>query len=107
MARDGCHRAGPYTPSPSACRLRLVSSESLDRAADPWWLGECLRESGGVLEGLGGCLGGSVVVLRVANNVGREFVAKEGPTFDIVSWSVFVMPRAFEQAIGRPATPKL
>ena len=60
-----------------------------------------------MLEGLGGCLGGSVVVLSVANSVGREFVAKEGPTNDIDSWSVFVMPRAFEQAIGRPATPQL
>ena len=64
-----------------------------------------MRESRRVLEGLGGCLGGSVVVLSVANSVGRELVAKEGPTNDIDSWSVFVMPRAFEQAIGRPATP--
>ena len=40
MTRDAgkirCHRAGSYTPWPSACRLRLVTSESLDRAADPW-----------------------------------------------------------------------
>ena len=107
MARDGCHRAGPYTPRPSACRLRLERAESLDWAADLW----VARRT---LEGIGGCLGGTedawagaLSRLRVVISVNFKFVVMKGPAFCIDSCGGFVLSRAFEQAIGRPATPQL